>query len=118
SRSSARRAAEGRMTVETNGTPPDKVRAPRRWISAAGLVGAGLLAGGILAGSQLAGAATPTSGSATVAAASTAASGAKPDPATVAHGPGETLLTGAAAAKATARSEERRVGKRCRARGT
>ena len=88
--------------METNGTQPDRVRAPRRWISAAGLVGAGLLAGGILAGSQLAGAATRTSGSATVAAASTAASSAEPDPATVAHGPGETLLTGAAAAKATA----------------
>src|SRR5207244_13636838 len=74
SRSSARRAAEGRMTVETNGTAPAKVRAPRRWISAAGLVGAGLLAGGVLAGWAMAGAATPTSCSAWVEVTETGAS--------------------------------------------
>jgi len=83
---------------------------PRRWLGAAGLIGAGLLAGGILAGSQIAGAATGSSSTDSNTASSTASSsnssnangGAPMDPAKMTHGPGETLLTGTAAQKATA----------------
>ena len=88
--------------METNG----KKATVRRWFGAAGLLGAGLLAGGILAGSQIAGAAsssTSTSSSNTATAtAGPNGSGARMDPATVAHGPGETLLTDGAASKVTA----------------
>jgi hypothetical protein len=93
------------MQMEAN----DSTRAgmPRRWLGAAGLIGAGLLAGGILAGSQIAGAATGSSSGSnaantTVANSSTANGGAPMDPAKMTHGPGETLLTGTAAEKATA----------------
>jgi len=85
--------------MDTNGTASGRARTPRRWIGAAGLLGAGLLAGGILAGSQIAGAATPSASSNMAAA--TASSG-RVDPAAMAHGPGETLLTGTTAAKVTA----------------
>jgi hypothetical protein len=65
-----------------------------------------LLAGGILAGSHLAGAATPTAASnAATTAASAAASGGAVDPARVAHGPGETLLTGTTASRVTAEAK-------------
>jgi len=76
----------------------------RRRFGAAGLVGAGLLAGAILAGSQIAGAATSSTGSSPTASSSssTAAPPARMDPAKMTHGPGETLLTGSAAAKVTA----------------
>ncbi len=84
--------------MDTNGTASGRARTPRRWIGAAGLLGAGLLAGGILAGSQIAGAAS--SGNSNTATA-TAANG-RVDPATMAHGPGETLLTGTTASKVTA----------------
>ena len=71
----------------------------RRRLASVGLVASGLLAGGILAGSHLASAASQTSGTpATSAVVSTA----RPDPATVTHGPGETLLTGTTAAKVRA----------------
>ena len=84
-----------------------KAVSPRTWLGAAGLLGAGLLAGGVLAGSLSAGAATnSTSGSASTSANANAsgANGAAPagNPARVAHGPGETLLTGATASKVTA----------------
>src|SRR5205823_14043008 len=81
---------------------------PRRWFGAAGLLGAGLLAGGILAGSHIAGAAssstTSTSGSSSASsmASSSNSSSTRMDPATVGHGPGETLLTDGAASKVTA----------------
>jgi hypothetical protein len=77
----------------------------RRWFAAAGLLGVGLLAGGILAGAQIAGAAGSngtSSGNSSSAAVAQNASGARMDPATVAHGPGETLLTDGAASKVTA----------------
>jgi hypothetical protein len=89
-------------------TASARVWNPRRWLGPAGLVGAGLLAGGILAGSHLAGAATSssssTSGSTSIAAvaAATTPSGGNVDPAKVAHGPDETLLTGTTASKVTA----------------
>jgi hypothetical protein len=80
----------------------------RRVLGAAGLLGAGLLAGGILAGAQLAGASGSSGGSSssgTAAVSSLAASssnGSQVDPATVDHGPGETLLTGTTAQKVRA----------------
>ena len=84
--------------MDTKGTASGRARTPRRWMGAAGLLGAGLLAGGILAGSHIAGAASPTNPNTATA---TASSG-RVDPATMAHGPGETLLTGTTAAKVTA----------------
>jgi hypothetical protein len=75
-----------------------KPRRGRKWLASAGLVASGLVAGGILAGTHIAGAATPT---ATASAPATApATGI--NPATVNHGPSETLLTDGNAAKATA----------------
>jgi hypothetical protein len=83
-----------------------KGAAPQRWLGAAGLLGAGLLAGGILAGSLSAGAATSSTASSSSTGAATgsapAAPGTSMDPATVGHGPGETLLTGTVASKVTA----------------
>jgi hypothetical protein len=74
----------------------------RRRLGAAGLVGAGLLAGGILAGSQLAGAATNASSSSSSTSTTASSSQDRADPATVKHGPDETLLTDGNATKATA----------------
>jgi hypothetical protein len=74
--------------------PPER---RRRILASAGLIASGLVAGGILAGSHVAGAATPT---ASTPAATASANGF--DPATVSHGPNETLLTDGNAAKATA----------------
>jgi hypothetical protein len=101
----------GGSEMETNGTT--RAGLPKRWLGAAGLIGAGLLAGGILAGSQIAGAATGSSSSGSKTASSVASSsnsssssnangGSPMDPAKMTHGPGETLLTGTAAEKATA----------------
>ena len=88
--------------MDTNARAPAKGAAPRRWLGAAGLLGAGLLAGGILAGSLSAGAATSSSSSGAANGSTSAASSTRMDPAEVAHGPGETLLTGTAASKVTA----------------
>ena len=77
-----------------------RARPSRRRLASVGLVASGLLAGGILAGSHLASAAGQSSG--TPAAATTVASTGGQDPATVTHGPGETLLTGTTAAKVRA----------------
>jgi hypothetical protein len=89
--------------VETNGS---KASWPRRWYGAAGLLGAGLLAGGILAGSHIAGAASSsaasTSSSSRASSTAASSSGTRMNPAAVAHGPGETLLTDGAASKVTA----------------
>ena len=85
--------------MDANGTEPGRAGRPRRWIGAAALVGSGLLTGGILAGSHLAGAATNGSNSP---AATAAAQSGRPNPATMKHGPGETLLTGPTAEKVIA----------------
>jgi hypothetical protein len=74
----------------------------RRWLGSASLVAAGLVAGGILAGSQIAGAQGATSGTPTA----TRQGRAAINPATMTHGPGETLLTGDAAAKVTAAAKQ------------
>jgi hypothetical protein len=85
-----------------------RAKTPRRWIRSFGVLGAGLVAGGILAGSHLAGAATntATSKAGPAATASTSNSSSSqatmPDPATVNHGPGETLLTGTTASQVAA----------------
>jgi hypothetical protein len=88
-----------------------EVRSRRRWSGIAGLLGAGLVAGAVLAGTLSAGAASSNRSAATgsqTAASGTASTGsssgaARPgDPAAVGHGPGETLLTAAKAAKVTA----------------
>ena len=71
----------------------------RRILASAGLIASGLVAGGILAGTHIAGAATPTA-TASTPAATAPANGV--DPATVNHGPNETLLTDGNATKATA----------------
>jgi len=72
-----------------------------RRLAATGLVVSGLLAGGVLAGSQVANAAStsPTSSASTSAASVPNAGG---DPATMRHGPGETLLTDGTASKVKA----------------
>jgi hypothetical protein len=85
--------------MDTNATEQGRASSRRRWSGAAALIGAGLIAGGILAGTQLAGAASSASSST---GSTTAASRTAPDPATMGHGPGETLLTGGAASKVTA----------------
>ena len=86
--------------MDTEGSSAPATGRRRRWLGGAGLLGAGLLAGGILAGSHIAGAATATSGSTSTSSAT--ASTSRPDPTTMTHGPGETLLTGTAAARVTA----------------
>ena len=70
----------------------------RRILASAGLIASGLVAGGILAGTHIAGAATPT----TTASVPATARANGFDPAAVAHGPNETLLTDGNATKATA----------------
>ncbi|TMK83975.1 MAG: hypothetical protein E6G44_10835 [Actinobacteria bacterium] len=70
----------------------------RRRLAAAGLVASGLLAGGILAGTHIAGAQSPSSSSS----ASSSASNGGTNPATMRHGPGETLLTDGTASKVKA----------------
>ena len=70
----------------------------RRILASAGLLATGLVAGGVLGITHVAGAATP---SATATAPATAPAN-MPDPAMVAHGPGETLLTGTTAKKVAA----------------
>ncbi len=89
--------------MDANETTSTSRRSMRRWMGGAGLLGAGLLAGGILAGSHIAGAATTST--TTTPTAGTAAPAAPPrgmNPATVRHGPGETLLTGTTASRVTA----------------
>lgn len=93
------------METQGNDTRRVPVRTARRRAASAGLLGAGLLAGGILAGSHIAGAAsasTSASTAAPVAATAPAAGGGTVNPATVPHGPGETLLTGTTASRVTA----------------
>ena len=84
---------------ESAGTPRKR---RRRWLGPASLVAAGLVAGGTLAGSQIAGAQGATSGTPAVTHQGRPAG----NPATMTHGPGETLLTGDAAAKVTAAAKE------------
>jgi hypothetical protein len=80
--------------MTTRAKPPRRARR----LAATGLVVSGLLTGGILAGSQVANAAStsPTSSASTTAA---SAPNAGVDPATMTHGPGETLLTDGTASK-------------------
>jgi len=70
----------------------------RRRLASVGLVAGGLFAGAILAGTHIAGAQSPTSSSIATA----TASGGSNDPATMKHGPGETLLTDGTATKVRA----------------
>jgi hypothetical protein len=86
---------QGRDPVEN--MPPAR---RRRILASAGLIASGLVAGGILAGTHVAGAATTPTASTSAATATGPAQGF--NPATVAHGPGETLLTDGNATKATA----------------
>ena len=81
---------------------PKETKKPggRRRVASLGLVLGGLVAGATLAGTHLAGAQGTTS-SATPPAASQPAQGGM-NPATITHGPGETLLTGDTAAKVKA----------------
>ena len=101
--------------MDTNGSAHDREavarrRSRRRWAGAAGLLGAGLLTGAVLAGTLSAGAATSNgssgsgSGISSSSSASTWSSSAQRpgNPASAAHGPGETVLTGSTAAKVTA----------------
>ena len=73
-----------------------------RKLVAAGLVVSGLLAGGVLAGSQVASAQSASSTSSTSTSAPSSAPGRGGDPATMTHGPGETLLTDGTASKVKA----------------
>jgi hypothetical protein len=70
----------------------------RRRFASVGLVASGLLAGGILAGSQIASAQSGTSSTTS----SGTAAGSTANPATVKHGPGETLLSDGTATKVRA----------------
>jgi hypothetical protein len=87
---------ERQIDEDEMGTKPKPSRL--RWLASAGLVASGLIAGGILAGTQIAGAQTPTP----TASASASAGSGSTDPATVDHGPGETLLTDGTADKVKA----------------
>jgi hypothetical protein len=84
-----------------------RTKRPRgRRFAAASMLATGLVAGGILAGSHVAGAATNSSaGSASATASTSQAAPSGMDPAKVAHGPGETLLTGTTASKVKAAAQ-------------
>ena len=85
---------------EVEATEPRARRSRRKRLASVGLVAGGLFAGAILAGTQLASAQTPSSTPSSSSSAS--ASNGRADPATVAHGPGETLLTDGIANKVRA----------------
>ena len=85
--------------MDGNEVTPREARPSRgRRLVSVGLVAGGLFAGAILAGTHIAGAQSPTSTSG----ANATASGGSTDPATVKHGPGETLLTDGTATKVRA----------------
>src|SRR6266508_3257609 len=82
--------------MDGNEGTPRKARPPRgRRLTSVGLVAGGLFAGAILAGTHIAGAQSSPS-------TSTATGTASDDPATVNHGPDETLLTDGTANKVRA----------------
>ena len=84
--------------MDGNEATPSPVRpSRRRRLASVGLVASGLFAGAILAGTHIAGAQSPAS---TGTATATASNGT--DPATMKHGPGETLLTDGTATKVRA----------------
>ncbi len=76
----------------------------RRWLGVGGLLAAGLLTGGILTGAGIAAAATSSSSGSSGSPSSVSAH-VGGDPATVAHGPGETLVTGDDLSALTAAAE-------------
>ena len=88
--------------MEQQETPIEKISPARRKriLVSAGLLATGVVAGGILGITHVAGAATNTGTTGTPTAATAPAN--MPDPATVAHGPNETLLTGTTADKVAA----------------
>ena len=73
----------------------------RKWLVTGAITGGALLGAAGLAGAATGTGATPQSTAANTATAATPAAAAH-DPATMSHGPGETLLTGTSAAKAKA----------------
>ena len=75
----------------------------RRWLAPMGFLAAGLLAGGIVAGAQLAGAQDATPSPSMTMSTHGAPMG---DPASMRHGPGETLLTGDTASQVEAAALE------------
>ncbi len=93
--------------METNeeiGQPKSRVRRRNSWVATAAVatglaIGAAGLAGAATGGSGTAATGTDTSAAATAPA---PPSGTAPDPSTMSHGPGETLLTGDNATKAEA----------------
>ena len=92
--------------METN-TQPNDTPKPRqrrgRWIATAAVATGAMLGAAGLAGAATAGTTSTTAASSTAAATPAAdANGARPDPSTMSHGPGETLLTSTDAAKAEA----------------
>jgi hypothetical protein len=70
----------------------------RRILASAGLLASGVVAGGVLGLTHVAGAATPSATPTTTA----TAPANMPDPASIGHGPDETLLTGTTASKVAA----------------
>ena len=95
--------------METNTQPSDTPHPPRRrgrWIATAAVATGAMLGAAGLAGAATAGTNSTTAASSSTAATAAApapdANGARPDPSTMSHGPGETLLTGDDAAKAEA----------------
>ena len=97
--------------MEQQETPIEKISPARRKriLASAGLLATGLVAGGILGITHVAGAATNTATSSGTQAAATAPAD-RPDPATVAHGPNETLLTGTTASKVAAAAKAAEPG--------
>ena len=83
--------------MDDNGAPAGRVSRRRRWFGAGGLLGAGVLAGAVLAGSQIASAASSAPSNSASRSSASAGVAARPagNPATVVHGPGETLVSGA-----------------------
>ena len=73
----------------------------RKWLVTGAITGGALLGAAGIAGAATSTGATAPSTASNTATAATPAAGA-PDPATVTHGPGETLLTGTTAAKVKA----------------
>jgi hypothetical protein len=91
------------MRVET--IPPSR---RRRILASAGLLATGAVAGGILGITHVADAATAAGTTGAPPPATAPAN--MPDPATVAHGPNETLLTGTTASKVEAAAKEAEPG--------
>jgi uncharacterized membrane protein YkoI len=74
----------------------------RRWLVTGAIAGGAMLGAAGIASAATGSSTTAASTASSTASAATAAAATNPNPATVTHGPGETLLTGTSASKAKA----------------